>query len=519
MGSEDEEKKKQQSAMNAAPGTIVQGAGGTSFSTGQGIGGTKSSTSGRATNLQSYLQANQGAKIGEEVGQKLQSTASQIGQNVSKAREDLRQQAYGAGGTPGNATGGEFGRLGQYQQYAQQIQQDPTKLSEQQIADFQKIRTGQYQTPEVQNLPQLQAQSQQAQQMTQLAGTEPGRFELLRQTFGRPTYSTGQQRLDQLLLQTNRGQAQALQSKANDARMQALQNIQGLESERGDIQKNLAALAGKTAGEATGLVSGESAKMEAAANEAIKQAQTKQSQQEALYNQYIDLFRKGGPGGIVSTQMPGAPQDTAQYAGRDPSKGVAPADLQAAYKTLDKMKSEGVINDEQYATLNKQAEAMVGYGATNPWEAFQQGLYYRPAEGLTRSGVLSPEQEARIQTLQKLSGQTPEQFGTEQFKQSAFTLDPSKLVDASQRGREDTTRIAKEAEFAQKLNNWVTSNHASRGTQDYWNYRQQLANEMNQKYGPGAFSTEYEGNVFGTVYDPSIEQRISLLKQVGLMPK
>jgi hypothetical protein len=49
----------------------------------------------------------------------------------------------------------------------------------------------------------VQSQAQKLQEMAEAAGTEQGRFGLLRQTFGRPgeRYTTGQQRLDELFLQ------------------------------------------------------------------------------------------------------------------------------------------------------------------------------------------------------------------------------------------------------------------------------------------------------------------------------
>jgi hypothetical protein len=86
----------------------------------------------------------------------------------------------------------------------------------------------------------------QAQTNTKLLGTEPGRFTLLDQYFGRPSYNFGEKSLDNLLYQESGqgNQAQALQDQATQLKAtgdQKVKDLQDAASQRaGEVEQNRA---------------------------------------------------------------------------------------------------------------------------------------------------------------------------------------------------------------------------------------------------------------------------------------
>ena len=171
--------------------------------------------SGRFTNLQKYLQANQGAgqRIAGQVGtdvrkdvqegqQQAQDYYSKLGQAVQQA-QDVAQQGAGYTQALRDISGNIASAQSPGQVGLQQFTQDPG------FQQFQNIQAGRGIDEGLLNLRRSQAEQSaqdylsQAAQARQALGSEAGRFDLLRQTFGgadRPGYTTGQQRLDQLFL-------------------------------------------------------------------------------------------------------------------------------------------------------------------------------------------------------------------------------------------------------------------------------------------------------------------------------
>lgn len=187
--------------------------------------------SGRFTNLQKYIQANQGA------GQRI---AGQVGQNVQKELTKEQQEAQDYYGKLGQAVQEAKGVAAQGGQFSQQLgqmgdiigkqtlgedstyqdmqslrsQEQPLSSIEQFVQDpsfkqFQEIQAGRGIDESLLGLRQAQAAREagqylsEAEKTQQALGTEGGRFNLLRQAFGgasRPGYTVGQQRLDQALL-------------------------------------------------------------------------------------------------------------------------------------------------------------------------------------------------------------------------------------------------------------------------------------------------------------------------------
>lgn len=222
----DPEKKKQEEGQPQAAGGMASSV--QAPSAPSQPASTRTPSSGRFVNLQRYLGANTGA------GQRL---AGEIGQTAQKQQEQTNKATQATSAVQ-NQIQAEKDRIAQASGYATQITQDPTKLipqAQQQQAplnpngtpipgivsaqgvptgnpleDITKLRTGVTRLGDINQqaasrFDAAQSQLGQLQALANRAGTESGRFELLRQSLGRPTYTTGQQSLDQLLLQSEGG--------------------------------------------------------------------------------------------------------------------------------------------------------------------------------------------------------------------------------------------------------------------------------------------------------------------------
>lgn len=224
------------SGMGAAPaGGVGQSGGGQTVSgTGQG-GQSQQSGSGRFTNIQKYLKANEGNQIGQQLGQKVQEEAATPMSQIGAARDQLQTNLKSEQDRLGQS-GDLFNRINQYatsqpaQQQQGQTPQPPPQLSDADYAAFAQYRQGQANVPGVDNMQDLEAGANKITDLSNAAGSEQGRFGLLNQFYGRPTYNTGQQRLDQLLLQNNPTQAKALQTGAAQANQDAQAQLGALKT-------------------------------------------------------------------------------------------------------------------------------------------------------------------------------------------------------------------------------------------------------------------------------------------------
>lgn len=198
------------------------------------------STPSGTPNIQSYLRANQGAgqQLAQGIGNQFQKQTNQFGQQVQQAGNQAQSQA--------NPLQQQLGS--QAQNVITTSFKNPQDLLNQQdqLAQFQKLRDQGYQG-DISNVQQnaqtaqqkLQSQLSGIQQQAQGAGTESGRFQLLRNTFGQPQYTQGQQKLDQLFLQAQPGAGQQLKSNLSGLTNQAGQQLTGTTAE---VQAKLNAL-------------------------------------------------------------------------------------------------------------------------------------------------------------------------------------------------------------------------------------------------------------------------------------
>lgn len=242
------------------------GGGPVDSSQGQAVGGgmqrstmpaTRPTTPSGRPNIKQYLEANQGAgqRLAGGIEEKARKQAGEVERGIGEGRTQLE-----AGSQPLAQNLGEQGS-----QRIQSAFKDPSSLLQQQdqLSQFQKLRDQGYQQ-DISNLgqtaaqrqQQLQGQVNQLGQTADLSGSETGRFELLRNTFGQPTYSRGQQRLDQLFLQAQPGAAKTLQQNLQGIRQQQATGLSGLDAETQAKINALQEMSGQRAQEWQSLLTG-----------------------------------------------------------------------------------------------------------------------------------------------------------------------------------------------------------------------------------------------------------------------
>ena len=214
--------------------------------------GQKSSGMGaRLSNLKKYIQANQGSGMAQgiqkgiedirtgvqkDIGQsqeKLQTNVAGEKQRLSKGEQLIKASTEGGGGVFEKGRSEAYtqdispnlqnkqvsiqpisennvdtqlgtGTTGPVVQSVTQPQYDFNQYGQSaadRLSAFNKYRTGEAQQFDIENQAKLETQAKELQKRADLSQSEAGRYQLLRETFGRPSYTTGQQRLDQLILQ------------------------------------------------------------------------------------------------------------------------------------------------------------------------------------------------------------------------------------------------------------------------------------------------------------------------------
>ena len=196
---DEDEKKKQQ----GGGGAVNVSGESSSFATnvpGQeaaGKSGSPQKSSGQYTNIQSYLDANK--TQADQMGQKITDDVStQADDAQSKINSYQGQQIKAETYDPNEAIG------------------RATDLQDAEKAKYKEVKqTGGYTGPQsvdqAQGYQETQTAAQKASQNIKNAGSEFGQQQLLKDTYSKPTYSAGQNKLDQVLLANSAGSKQNLQ--------------------------------------------------------------------------------------------------------------------------------------------------------------------------------------------------------------------------------------------------------------------------------------------------------------------
>lgn len=160
------------------------------------------SRSGAFTNLNAYISANkpQADQLGQKVGQNIQNAGNEARTNITNATNTFNQKAEQ----------GSISNIGTAKQDANNIVQAAKVtnvgqgLQAQQKNRFSEVGNAQYQGPRDLDeagvyQPAMQT-TKKATDYSKMSENDSGRFTLLQEMMGKPTYSRGQTRLDNLLL-------------------------------------------------------------------------------------------------------------------------------------------------------------------------------------------------------------------------------------------------------------------------------------------------------------------------------
>lgn len=189
---------------SAAPGISASGGSSSQNLSNPQKGGT---SSGRFVNIQNYLNANkgyneQGGGLAGQITNDISKQAQGVQDKFSQDKQNFQQQA-------------EAGRNQYNEGLVNQAVQDPNAFvgNQQNMQNWQKMQSGQYAGPQqFQGGQQYQQQAQDIGNLANMAQSESGRSQVLKQLYGTPGYASGQRSLDNLLLQSNNDQLQQLQS-------------------------------------------------------------------------------------------------------------------------------------------------------------------------------------------------------------------------------------------------------------------------------------------------------------------
>jgi len=268
---------------------------GQSSSKGQGGKGS----SGMFTNIRKYVDANkpQASKMAGAAAKTTEKEAQQIGNQVSQQQNKLQVQLDK-----------NKQNLNQAKEFAQgQIDNAASganDLSQENVDRFRNLATGKESFNDVQemNLAKQQLAAKRLEQQGMKAGTEQGRQDLLKNTFGQGdrAYTRGQQGLDALIVGGDADARTQLQNQVQQAASQANQGIQTAAQNQAtsiqDLQQqnqNFAqGLQDQTSGAATKFIEDADAAM-LAAQEARKQQVADLEAQASGFQERISGLQSG----------------------------------------------------------------------------------------------------------------------------------------------------------------------------------------------------------------------------------
>lgn len=215
----------------------ISGGAGASFDTGvpgQDAGASKDKkSSGQYTNIQSYLDANKDQ--GDQMGQKIASDVSAKADDATNQINRLSAKAPTVAAYDPNEIYGKIDTLSKNQRQEQKMSvgeptQTPTYdfntpqapkpqtgLTDQEKNAYRTQRqTGGYAGPatvdQVEGYADTMKATNEASAKAKMAGNEYGQQQLLKETYARPQYSAGENRLDQALVQGSSQSRAALQN-------------------------------------------------------------------------------------------------------------------------------------------------------------------------------------------------------------------------------------------------------------------------------------------------------------------
>ena len=394
-------------------------------------------SSGRFTNIQKYLGANQqaGAKVANTIGKDIEKQTQNVANSIQNSKQQFQNQA-------------NQGRLTQNDLTSAQnvIQGAGLGTQANDISQFQRVSSGQYKGPqEMQDSDQLSAKTQNVVQQGKQLENQGGRFNLLRQYFSTPTYTKGQQNLDEMILGQNN-------QNLGNVRRQTL----GLQSQTSQDLNAARQLAGEYANQSRDI--GNRAQQELskatstdteALNNKFRQAQEKETELAGLYKKRSGDISQGS-----------IDEETANALGLSDliGKNIYNLDLGSYLKTDSPQTladAREVASREEAARINALNKLA---GRDNVYDLENVGTYKQSQQQLDldklNKDILAREAEY------KAADQSAKDYGTFAEKYGADWRGENK-GDVNQRYQDVVNRLGGYTGFTGNEN-------ANRATADYW---------------------------------------------------
>lgn len=380
---EDDEKSQNPSQVQISGASPTTSSGGSVQQAGPSKNPNLSTGSG-FQNLDSYLKTNQPQQFASQVVGKVQGDIDTAKQNQQSGAQAFQNQVQTANNLPNQ----------------EQVNQAIANPAQANASDYQKWEKDSYTGPkslaESQNANnQFWSGTNKANTTTGLLGNEAGRFTLLDQYYGRPTYNYGQKSLDNLLIQGGGigEQTKSLQNQAAQLKSQGQQTATDL------------------------------------SNQAAQRAS--QVQQSAQYaRNAIGVDEQGNV--VIDPNAAGYGAIGKQYT--DVNNQVQQANAQRTQQFQD------FQNDLKSGNLKPEELSFLGLeNGTNLYN-LDLSNYLNKGQDVTKDQVMTPEQRAQIQALSQLTGHTDDfAQGTQQSSADPYSFDSNafKTAQASQKAEYD----------------------------------------------------------------------------------
>jgi hypothetical protein len=294
------------------------------------------------TNLSRIVNANKDNKLGQAVSTGVQRTVGDVKQGLGQARSQFQQ------GMQANKLDTEENKQAQQNlinRYSyEQANQEQAGPSEQEIALMQKLQEGKYGGPQaLENEQELLAKSKIAEGLGQAAGSQEGRLNLLNRFAANKGYTTGQKRLDNLLL----GQS------AGSALKQARRESMGL-GQQADIEAETARQQALGAIESSrGVSEATKAGLKSAAQKYAEKLGARATEAQQAYDENIKSIKEQLASGNVS-------QEVADKLGLKAGQRLYGADLQKAFDVIDKKANEENVASKAEAASISALQKLAG---------------------------------------------------------------------------------------------------------------------------------------------------------------
>ncbi len=355
-------------------GVTISGASPTTENTGES-GGTpvqaKSLSTGSGfQNLDKYLKTNQSQQFGQNVLGKVGNEVSNASQQMSQANDNFKNQVTAANSIPDQyqVNNAIQGASASPRSNSGQVTTQPARSAPMQLdmnptnpKEFQNWMNQSYQGPkslaeDTDSWNQYWSGANKADAQAKQLGSEAGRFSLLDQYFGKPSYNFGEKSLDNLLVQQS-----GLGRQTRDLQNQATQ----LKGQGVDDAKKLQDFASQRAGQVE---------------------QSRNTTRSAIGLDANGQVIRGDGAGAIGQSYQEAESD---LAGKN-----------AARKAQVDQLGQGLKN----GSLTQEELGLLGLSSGQNIYDLDLTKYLTPGSELNLNQTLSPEQRAKITALSQLAG-------------------------------------------------------------------------------------------------------------------